>query len=151
MVKTASRVSNGAGVSHSRTVVHISAVPSSKANPTFTVVASIGTGTVAICTARGGATVVMWSGIGTSHALNGGGWTVPSIGFRKGTSNTSFSFTTFSETRIDNVLTVIAYAIVRAVALIVVTTKGKATCAIAFTLIGLTCIEIFCTVHSSFI
>ena len=121
----------------------------SKATLTFTLVAGISTGAGAMGTTRRGATVVMH--FRASHTLGVGGRTVQSIGLGTRERNTNLPFSTFSKAWIDNIFTVVASAIVRAVALIVVSTKGKATCAIAFTWTGITCIKLLCTVSSSFI
>ena len=121
----------------------------SKATLTFTLIASISTGTGAIGTTRGRATVVMH--LTASQALGAGGRTVQSIGLGRRVKNTNLPFSTFSNAWIDNIFTVIASAIFGAVALIVVSTKGRATRAIAFTPTGLTHIEFLCTVNSSFI
>ena len=147
MIKTVGRVSKRARVS--RTVVYLGTVLTSKATLTFAFIASISTGTGAIGTTRGGATVVMH--LIASQAFGVGGRTVQSIGLGMRAKNTNLSFSAFSKAWIDNVFTVIASAIVRAVALIVVSTKGRATSAIAVTRTGLTHIKLLCTVNSSFI
>lgn len=147
MVKTVSRVIRRAGVR--QTVVHNSAVLTSVTTLTFTFIANTSIGTGAVGTTRGGATVVMW--LVASQTRRVSRRTVQSVWLGKGSENTNLVLSAPFKAWIDNVFTAVASAIEGALALIVVSTKGWSTRAIALTLTGLTHIKVFSAINPNFI